>query len=111
MSIPSRIDAIVLDVDGTLYRLGPVRRQMALRLAGACVTQPLRTRRAVRVIRAFRANLETISGFASVEEILEASHARPVVPILPWVEATEVGPVLKIDPAAGYPTNSEPIRP
>ena len=60
MSIPSRIDAIVLDVDGTLYRLGPVRRQMALRLAGACVTQPLRTRRAVRVIRAFRANLETI---------------------------------------------------
>ena len=54
------IDAIVLDVDGTLYRQGPVRRQMALRLAGACVTQPLRTRRAVRAIRAFRDNLETI---------------------------------------------------
>ena len=54
------IDALVLDVDGTLYRQGPVRRQMALRLAGACVTHPVRTRRAVRVIRSFRANLESI---------------------------------------------------
>ena len=54
------IDAIVLDVDGTLYRQGPVRRQMALRLAAACVTQPLRTRLAVRAVRAFRDNLETI---------------------------------------------------
>ncbi len=60
MSSIGPIDAIVLDVDGTLYRQGPVRRQMALRLAGACVTQPLRTRRAVRVIRAFRNNLEMI---------------------------------------------------
>jgi len=60
MSSLGPIDAIVLDVDGTLYHQGPVRRQMALRLAGASVTQPLRTRRAVRVIRAFRANLETI---------------------------------------------------
>ncbi len=54
------IDAIVLDVDGTLYRQGPVRRQMALRLAGACVTQPVRAQRAVRVIRSFRSNLERI---------------------------------------------------
>jgi len=60
MPSQSPIDAIILDVDGTLYRQGPVRRQMALRLAGACVTQPLRTRRAIRVIRAFRGNLETI---------------------------------------------------
>ena len=60
MSSLGPIDAIVLDVDGTLYRQGPVRRQMALRLAGACITQPLRTRRAVRVILAFRDNLETI---------------------------------------------------
>jgi len=60
MTEPGPIDAIVLDVDGTLYRMGPVRRQMALRLAGACVTQPLRTRRAVRAIRAFRGNLEAL---------------------------------------------------
>ncbi len=60
MSRLGPIDAIILDVDGTLYRQGPVRRRMALRLAGACVTQPLRTRRAVRAIRAFRDNLETI---------------------------------------------------
>lgn len=54
------IEAIILDVDGTLYRQGPVRRQMMMKLAGACVTQPLRTRRALRVIRAFRNNLEAI---------------------------------------------------
>ena len=60
MSSLDRIDAIILDVDGTLYRQGPVRRQMALRVAAACVTQPLRTRRAVRAIRAFRNNLETL---------------------------------------------------
>jgi len=55
-----RIEAIVLDVDGTLYRPGPVRRQMALRLAAACFTQPLRTFDAVRTIRAFRNNLEVL---------------------------------------------------
>ncbi|NIM61816.1 MAG: HAD-IA family hydrolase [Acidobacteria bacterium] len=60
MPNPGSLDAIVLDVDGTLYRQAPVRRQMALRLAGACVTQPLRAQRAVRAIRAFRSNLETI---------------------------------------------------
>ena len=60
MSRLGPIDAIVLDVDGTLYRQGPVRRQMAFRLAGACVTQPVRTRRAVRALRAFRDSLETI---------------------------------------------------
>ncbi len=30
MSSPGPIDAIILDVDGTLYHQGPVRRQMAL---------------------------------------------------------------------------------
>jgi FMN phosphatase YigB (HAD superfamily) len=59
------LDAIILDVDGTLYHQGPVRRQMVLRLAGACVTQPLRTRRAVRAIRAFRNSLETIRSSAT----------------------------------------------
>jgi FMN phosphatase YigB (HAD superfamily) len=55
-----RLEAIVFDVDGTLYRQGPVRRRMALRLAAACVTQPLRTLDALRVIRSFRNNLETL---------------------------------------------------
>jgi FMN phosphatase YigB (HAD superfamily) len=78
------IDAIVLDVDGTLYRQGPVRRQMALRLAAAGLTQPLRTRRAVRVIRAFRDNLETIR--AGLPE--DADH--PVEQLKRTVEQTGI---------------------
>ncbi|NIM01854.1 MAG: HAD-IA family hydrolase [Acidobacteria bacterium] len=73
------IDAIVLDVDGTLYRQGPVRRQMALRLAGACVTQPLRTRRAVRVIRSFRANLESIRASLPQDEDHPAHQLRRTI--------------------------------
>jgi FMN phosphatase YigB (HAD superfamily) len=65
LTSPGPIDAIILDVDGTLYRQGPVRRQMALSLAGTCVTRPFHALRALRTIRAFRTNLETIRGGSS----------------------------------------------
>jgi len=60
VAAPRDFDSIILDVDGTLYRQDPVRLRIAMRLAGACVTQPLRTKRAIRAIRAFRGCLEEL---------------------------------------------------
>ena len=79
MSALDPIEAIVLDVDGTLYRQGPVRRQMAVRLAAACVTQPLRTFDAIRVIRAFRTNLETLRTSAPEDADHPAQQLRRTV--------------------------------
>jgi len=60
VAVPRNFDSIILDVDGTLYRQAPVRLRIAIRLAAACITQPLRTRRAIRAIRAFRESLEKL---------------------------------------------------
>ena len=51
---PRRIDAIVFDVDGTLYRQRRVRTAMMLRLLRECVLRPREGARAVRVVRAYR---------------------------------------------------------
>jgi HAD superfamily hydrolase (TIGR01509 family) len=53
-------DAILLDVDGTLYEQRPVRRRMLLRLLAAAIHSPLKTRREISVLRAFRSSLEEI---------------------------------------------------
>lgn len=71
VSAPNNIDAIILDVDGTLYRPGPVRRRIALLLAGACLTHPLRTPRAIRAIRAFRGSLEALRGVPGTDHPAE----------------------------------------
>ena len=71
MPAPHEFDAIVLDVDGTLYRPGPVRRRMALQLAGACLARPRQTRRAVRAIRAFRGSLEALRHAQTVDHPAE----------------------------------------
>lgn len=60
MSEPLAFDAILLDVDGTLYEQRPVRQRMALRLLAAALHSPIKTRREIRVLRAFRESLEQI---------------------------------------------------
>jgi FMN phosphatase YigB (HAD superfamily) len=64
-------DAIILDVDGTLYRQDPVRLRIAIRLAGAYLTQPLHTRRAIRAIRAFRGSLEELRSTSVADQPAE----------------------------------------
>lgn len=54
------IKTIVFDVDGTLYRRGPVQREVGLRLLAECWHSPLRLRRIVRSIGAYRRALEML---------------------------------------------------
>jgi 8-oxo-dGTP pyrophosphatase MutT (NUDIX family) len=55
-------------------------------------------------------NLETLSGFASAEQALEASRHRPLVPVLPRMAERDGERVLVIPSDAGYPTTFEKIR-
>jgi 8-oxo-dGTP pyrophosphatase MutT (NUDIX family) len=48
------------------------------------------------------ANLETVAGFATVDDVLEASRARPVVPVLPVVEEHDGQRRVVIPENAGY---------
>ncbi len=50
----ARLKAVIFDVDGTLYRQGPLRRAMALRLVRAHLLAPLRGLRALKMISAYR---------------------------------------------------------
>lgn len=49
---------IVFDLDGTLYRQGPLRRRMLVELALAPLAGPRRALRTTRLLRAFRAERE-----------------------------------------------------
>jgi HAD superfamily hydrolase (TIGR01509 family) len=51
---PSGLEAIVLDLDGTLYRQDSLRRAMAARLVLAHVTRPAAGVRTLRVLGAYR---------------------------------------------------------
>ena len=55
-----RWDAIVFDVDGTLYHAWVVRSEMALRLAGRTIQSPRRGARTIAVLRAYRQALEAL---------------------------------------------------
>ncbi len=57
---PARLQAIVFDVDGTLYRQTPVRVTMLLKLIGAHVTRPREGLRTLRVISAYREAHESL---------------------------------------------------
>ena len=50
----SAIEAVVFDVDGTLYDQSRLRRAMLLKLIRAYALRPLRSRQVARVIRAYR---------------------------------------------------------
>jgi putative hydrolase of the HAD superfamily len=66
--------ALVFDVDGTLYRQGPLRRVMLARLAVAYAAHPIHGWRTMRVLRAYRHAQEdlraaTVSGAVADAQI------------------------------------------
>lgn len=69
------IRAVLFDLDGTLYRLGPIRRKMAARLLARFLWQPRRARRRIRNLSAYRRALESVR-HESPEEIAAAGGVR-----------------------------------
>lgn len=68
------IQGILFDVDGTLYRQGPVRRAMLVRLLTRHLTSPWRGLKTVRLLRAYRAAQENMRGSDHVPADLGAAH-------------------------------------
>src|SRR5262245_16824787 len=60
-----RIAAVLFDLDGTLYRQGPIRALMALELATLALRSPLRAPVTWRVLSEFRRAQETLRGQAT----------------------------------------------
>src|SRR5437016_13578274 len=60
-----RLEAIIFDLDGTLYRQNSLRRAMSLRLVRAHVSQPLVGLRTLRVLAAYRRAQERLRESAS----------------------------------------------
>ena len=60
-----QLDALVFDVDGTLYHQRRVRAAMLLRLLRECLLRPRDGARAVRVVRAYRRAQEALRGAAA----------------------------------------------
>jgi HAD superfamily hydrolase (TIGR01549 family) len=69
MSTPANVDtwtpravlrAVLLDVDGTLYRQAPVRRAMAARLLRHAVRHPIVGARTLHMLRAYRSAQESL---------------------------------------------------
>src|SRR3954468_16033386 len=68
----ARLKAIVFDVDGTLYRQGPLRRAMALRLLRTHVTRPAHGWRTLRALSAYRKAQEHLRTGAASADLAEA---------------------------------------
>lgn len=94
---PARLTTIVFDVDGTLYRQGPLRRAMLLRLLGNAVTNPGEGWSTFRALQAYRHAQELlrdgpIEGSLAAAQLrlacertgLEASFVEPIV--ARWME-------------------------
>jgi HAD superfamily hydrolase (TIGR01509 family) len=73
---PGRIDAIVFDVDGTLYRQRRVRIAMLLRLLRECVLRPRAGTRAARVVYAYRRAQEQLRHGAAPDPGAAGSAAQ-----------------------------------
>jgi putative hydrolase of the HAD superfamily len=71
----SGVKAVVFDIDGTLYRQGPLRRAMISRLASAHAAQPIRGWRTFRVLRAYRRAQEELRALPAAASIAEAQIA------------------------------------
>ena len=61
-------EAVILDVDGTMYRQGPVRRGMMLRLAGYTLRRPRDGATCLRMLRAYRRAQERLRAEPAVSE-------------------------------------------
>jgi HAD superfamily hydrolase (TIGR01549 family) len=66
------IRAVVLDVDGTLYAQGPVRRAMLARLARAHWRRPLTGREVTRILTAYRRAQESLRASAFEGDVTAA---------------------------------------
>jgi HAD superfamily hydrolase (TIGR01509 family) len=58
----NQLKAVLFDVDGTLYRQGPLRRAMLLRLLRFSATRPFEGLRTFRVLQAYRHAQEHLRG-------------------------------------------------
>lgn len=74
LTLAGRPRLVVFDLDGTLYRQGPVRQRMAL----ALMADLLRSRdaRRLRALRDFRARREAMAGARDFEDRLYSETAR-----------------------------------
>lgn len=69
-----QVHGILFDVDGTLYRQGPVRRAMLGRLLRAHLTSPRRGWQTLQLLRAYRNAQENMRGNADVPVDLAAAQ-------------------------------------
>lgn len=63
------------------------------------------------IIYPTRLNLMVLDQSRTVGEALDASRARPMAPVQPWVEEVDGRKMLKIDPAWGFPMVEAAIDP
>jgi FMN phosphatase YigB (HAD superfamily) len=70
-----RLTTIVFDVDGTLYRQGPLRRAMLLKLVGAAISDPGSGLATFRVLNSYRRAAERLRD-APVQGDLASTHLR-----------------------------------
>jgi phosphoglycolate phosphatase/putative hydrolase of the HAD superfamily len=74
------LNALIFDVDGTLYEQGRVRRAMLYRLLRAHITSPMRGVFTLQILRAYRNAQDTLrrtpqrSGDITIEQLLLASR-------------------------------------
>jgi putative hydrolase of the HAD superfamily len=76
----------IFDVDGTLYRQGPVRRGMALRLLSYSIRNPLAGLKTASFLRHYRRGQERLRGRGSGADQLQAACRNSGVE-LKWGEA------------------------
>ncbi len=78
LSWPSNTDrplrAVLFDVDGTLYRLGPMRRRMRARLVAECLKHPARGYTAIRLLSAYRKAQEHLRREAQTHSDIAAAQ-------------------------------------
>jgi putative hydrolase of the HAD superfamily len=70
----SQLKVVVFDVDGTLYRQGPLRRAMLLRLLRWTLVRPIKGLRTFRVLQAYRHAQEELRGTIATD--LTAAQIR-----------------------------------
>lgn len=105
------LQAILTDVDGTLYELRPVRRRVISRLFLSHLTNPVLGWKTIRCLRAFRAAQENI------RHAPESDHSQPALQYAQAEQATRystdfvhqtVGRWMQREPLAFLPAAAHP---
>ncbi len=71
-TLPTALRAVVFDVDGTLYRQGPVRRAMAGRLVRAYLPRPMEGLTTMRILSAYRRGQESLRDSSTSGDMAQA---------------------------------------